>query len=562
MRRTLAIGLASTVLAASAAATGLLIDASQRRNSVGMELGLPVHLQDDEEYTASPEQLLEHGRRVFSANWTNTEGGGRPLTKGNGRALADTSMPLTGARSFNRISGPDANSCMGCHNQPHGMTGGSGDFVANVFVQGQRFDFATFERADLVPTRGAVDEQGKPVTLASIGNSRHTPGMFGAGYIEMLAREMTVELQRSRDNMRRGETRTLVAKGVNFGKLTRRADGLWDVSAVTGLPRLSLITATPLDPPSLVIRPWHQAGNSVSLRDFTNTSFNHHHGIQSTERFGANTDPDGDRFSNELTRADVTAASIFQATLPVPGQVIPNDPVIARAIVRGQRNFSDMGCAACHVPALPLSRDGWTFTEPGPFNPAGNLRSGDARTVRVDLNDRALPAPRLAPEHPDDLVMMVPAYTDMKLHDITDPDEPMPLESLDMNWPVWAPKFPAGNRRFLTRRLWGIANSGPYFHHGMYSTMREAVLGHSGEALASRRAFQAASADDQAALIEFLKSLQVLPPGTVNLVVDEHYRPRERPLDEPAPVGRSVRVHTAPAANKAAAQARAASAMR
>jgi hypothetical protein len=45
-----------------------------------------------------------------------------------------------------------------------------------------------------------------------------------------------------------------------------------------------------IDPPTLLIRPWHQAGNSVSLRDFTNTSFNHHHGIQSTERFGANTD--------------------------------------------------------------------------------------------------------------------------------------------------------------------------------------------------------------------------------------------------------------------------------
>ena len=290
----LTCGLGLAVAAVGAAATGMIIDASSQKNDIGRELGLSVHMQDDEEYTSTTTQLVEHGRRVFSANWTMAEGGGRPLTKGNGRALSDATLPLIGARGFNRISGPDANSCMGCHNQPYGIAGGSGDFVANVFVLGQRFDFATFDRADLMPTRGAVDERGQPVTLASVGNSRHTPGMFGAGYIEMLAREISRDLQRIRDGMQRGETRTLEAKGINFGKLTRRVDGLWDVSQVTGLSRLSLITATPIDPPALVIRPWHQAGNSVSLRDFTNTSFNQHHGIQSTERFGANTDPDGD----------------------------------------------------------------------------------------------------------------------------------------------------------------------------------------------------------------------------------------------------------------------------
>lgn len=526
MTRKLFIVLVLAGLAGAAGWTWAQVDASLQRTQLGLELGLPLHMQDDEEYSTPMARLLEHGRRVFSANWTAAEGGGRPLTKGNGRGLADVSAPLTGARAFNRISGPDANSCMGCHNQPFGVAGGSGDFVANVFVQGQRFDFATFERADLVPTKGSLDERGLPVTLSSIGNSRHTPGMYGAGYIEMLAREISTELQRIRDNMRRGESRVLLAKGIDFGRLTRRADGLWDVSAVTGLPRLSLITATPLDPPSLIVRPWHQAGNSVSLRDFTNTSYNHHHGIQSTERFGANTDPDGDGYSNELTRADVTAASLYQAAMSVPGQVIPNEARIAQAIEHGQRKFAEFRCAGCHVPALPLSRQGWIYTEPGPFNPPGNLRSGEAKTVKLDLNDTALPLPRLAPQHPGDDLLMVPAYTDFKLHDVSDPAEAMPVESLDMNWPVWAPKFPAGNRRFLTRRLWGIANSGPYFHHGLYSTMRQAVLGHSGEALASRQAFQAGSQYDQDALIEFLKSLQVLPPGTAALVVDEHYQAR------------------------------------
>jgi len=245
-----------------------------------------------------------------------------------------------------------------------------------------------------------------------------------------------------------------------------------------------------------------------------------------TERFGAGVDPDGDGFSNEMTRADVTAVTVFQAVMAVPGQVVPNDPEVERAILHGQRLFTQFRCAQCHVPALPLSRQGWIFSEPGPFNPTGNLRAGDVRSLKVDLNDRALPLPRLAPAQPRDEIMMVPAYTDFKLNDVSGEADDMPVESLDMNWPVWAPKFAVGNRRFLTRRLWGIANSGPYFHHGMFSTMRQAVLGHAGEAIDSRKAFQTAAKSDQDALIEFLKSLQVLPPGTPALVVDEKFQPK------------------------------------
>jgi CxxC motif-containing protein (DUF1111 family) len=49
--------------------------------------------------------------------------------------------------------------------------------------------------------------------------------------------------------------------------------------------------------------------------------------------------------------------------------------------------------------------------------------------------------------------------------------------------------------------------------------LREAVLAHCGEALASRQAFEALSPLDQNSIIEFLKTLQVLPPGTDDLVV-------------------------------------------
>jgi len=501
--------------------------AAANKSRIGRELSVPRHLQDDEEFNIPLKALLEHGQLLFSANWTEQEGGGRPLTKGNGKELTDSSQPLSGERSFNRLSGPDANSCSGCHNAPYGIPGGGGDFVTNVFVLGQRFDFLTFDRSDPLPTKGAVDENQQPVTLQSAANMRATPGMFGSGYIEMLARQMTEELHAIRDKIGHGETRELIAKGVSFGSLTRRADGSWDTSKLEGLGRESIAAPTPLDPPRLIIRPWHQASNVISLREFTNTAFNQHHGIQSTERFGVNTDPDGDGFVNELTRADVTAISLFQAAMAVPGRVIPNDPEVEDAVLNGEKVFERMGCAKCHIPALPLTAKAWVYSEPNPYNPPLNLRPGTTKTLYMDLNSPILPQPRLSPDSDDPNTVWVPAYTDLKLHDITDPAENG--EPLDQNQTPWTAKFRNGNRRFLTKRLWGAANEPPYFHHGLFTTMRQAVLAHSGEARQARTEFQSSPAYDQDSVIEFLKTLQVLPPGTHCLVVDENFKAKEWP---------------------------------
>jgi len=510
-----ALGSAAMVLAAQTA---------PKSSKIGQEHAIQRHLADDEEFSLPLYALIEHGKKIFCANWTDQDGAGRPLIKGTGKPISDPSSPLKGARGWNRISGPDANSCAGCHNEPFGIPGGGGELATGVFVLGQRFDFVTFDAKDTIPTRGAVDERGQPATLEGLANFRATTGMFGAGYLEMMAREITEDLQAIRDSMKRGESRTLVSKGISFGVLTRRPDNTWDVSGIVGLPRASVISPTPVDPPTLVIRPWHQAANVVSLREFSNNAFNQHHGMQSSERFGEDRDPDGDGITNELTRADITAVSVFQAVMQVPGQVIPNDAEIERAVLNGDKVFSRIGCAVCHVPALPLGRRNWTYTEPNPYNPSTNLRVGQTKTLKVDLNDPSLPQPRLKPASANAEWLMVPAYTDFKLHDITDPNEPYGLESLDMNQPVWAEKFRAGNRKFLTKRLWGSANEPPYFHHGLFTTLRSAVLAHAGEALQSRKAFERLPEYDKDSLIEFLKSLQVLPPGTRDLIVDENYK--------------------------------------
>jgi CxxC motif-containing protein (DUF1111 family) len=128
-----------------------------------------------------------------------------------------------------------------------------------------------------------------------------------------------------------------------------------------------------------------------------------------------------------------------------------------------------------------------------------------------------------------DGVTWVPAFTDLKLHDITSgPDDPN-REALDMHFAGGSDEFFAGNGMFLTKKLWGIANEPPFYHHGKYTTMREAILAHAGEAQGTTDAFRALSEHEQNSIIEFLKTLQLLPEGTRALAIDERGRPRQWP---------------------------------
>src|SRR5713226_10340739 len=87
-------------------------------SQVGREVAIPVHLQDGEEFTIPKLQLIQFGAQLFNAKFTVREGAGRPMTKGTGAPLSDSSSPLVFPRNFDRISSPDANSCSGCHNTP------------------------------------------------------------------------------------------------------------------------------------------------------------------------------------------------------------------------------------------------------------------------------------------------------------------------------------------------------------------------------------------------------------------------------------------------------------
>ena len=444
---------------------------------IGEEPAVTRHMSqaDIEAGNVSLDELIAHGRDLFTASFNSLDGAGRPEQTGKGTPRTRRDMP----DNFNRISGPDANACMACHNLP--AVGGGGDNVANVFLLADSFPFVDFD--------GDPVENGPNTTLKTIGNERNAPGMFGSGFIELLAREMTADLHAIRSQARaeawesgRPVTADLVTKGVNFGSLTVSPDGSVDTSAVEGVNG------------DLIVRPFHQKGAAVSLREFANNAMIHHHGMLSVEQAGEDEDPDADGRVNELTVGDVTALAVFQATLPAPVQVEPATRMEREAAALGRRLFHQVGCAACHVPELPLTS--LEFEEPGPFNPDNDLQPEDVSSIlSFDLS------PFIKNLKKDEQGRyLIPVFTDLKRHDMGE------LLDTDALVQDGIPKH-----LWLTRKLWGFASEPPFLHHGRATLISEAILAHGGEAQAQRDAFADLPDDQQAALLEFLLTLQIEP---------------------------------------------------
>lgn len=433
--------------------------------------------------------ISEHGSQLFAAKFNVCDGAGRPETTGGGDrrnvpSFSDEGHPISANQVARlRTSAPDADSCAGCHNDP--APGGAGDFVANVFVLAQTLD---------------------PVTLSvspGLSNSRNTLGMHGAGPIEMLAREMTAELQAQADGLPDGR-HVLTTKGVNFEIEIRNGD---------------VVHSEGIDH-DLVVRPFHQAGKVVSLREFSVNAMNHHHGMQAEERFDLNAqkgfdpDHDGDGVQRELTIGDMTAIAVWQAQLSTPTQVLPADRRQRLLAKRGRKVFSQIGCAHCHKPEMTLNER--RFIEPNPHNPEGTCgRPADGCPAFAFDMTRQGEGKRLA-KGPNGTAI-VRAFTDLKRHNLCDPPEPGAIrwfcnEQLAQGRPDQNGN--PGSEYFLTRKLWDVGNTAPYGHRGDISTITEAILYHGGEGRQSRDAFEAMPTRDQRALVTFLKTLKVVPGHT------------------------------------------------
>ena len=450
---------------------------------LGQQIGdvpaISAHMReaDIESGRVSLQAAVKHGEKLFNAVFNRLDGHGRPGTTADGQPRSPAQPAML------RTTGPDAHSCASCHNHPR--PGGAGDFPTNVFVTPD--------------ATGPVKDSINPQFV----NERMTLSLFGAGPLEAVALEMTREVQAIRmaaiNNAflsSRNVPAHLVAKGIDFGDIVAHPDGTIDTTGVRGVS------------PDLVIRPFHQNGAAVSLRQFTNEGMNQHLGIQSQELFGIDTDPDGDGVTNELTIGDMTAIALFQAQLAVPGRVIPADPSRRQAAQTGEALFNSVGCSECHVPAMKLKSR--MFTEPNPFNPEWKIPFAVAKPISFDMTtDGELPRLEATP----DGGAVVHAYTDLKRHNLCDDED-----RFFCNEQLAQPGIPPST--FLTRKLWDIGSAAAFGHRGDLSTIHEAIEHHAGEARPALTNYLRLSTYERAAIVEFLKTLQILPPGSP-LVVEE-----------------------------------------
>jgi hypothetical protein len=418
--------------------------------------------------------LIARGRVLFKAKFTTEDGAGRPKAT---QAIVPTRRKSGVNPAFTRTSGPDSNSCFGCHNDP--IEGGSGDVVANAFVS-EGFESAQFDNTD--PT---------------FSSERHTIALTGAGLIELLGREMTADLQATRADAvasaraSGAEVRAdLVSKGVRFGFLVAHPDGVVDLDSVEGVDA------------DLIVRPFSRKGVFTSLRQFTINALNAHHGMEAVERFGVRWTGSRD-FSESgvpdaVTEGDVSALVAFQATLPPPTVKadLPEDWRAAAAT--GAKLFESLGCSSCHVPALPLKS--LVFTDPAPYDMAGTLRAGEVKKpIAIDLAEQPFARRLLKNDRGE---WLVPVYSDLKRHLVVDSE----VNALGNE--LQAQRF-VERDVFQTARLWGVGSTAPYGHRGDFRMLEEVIAAHGGDARFARDAYLALDRPARQSVIAFLRALVI-----------------------------------------------------
>jgi hypothetical protein len=110
----------------------------------------------------------------------------------------------------------------------------------------------------------------------------------------------------------------------------------------------------------------------------------------------------------------------------------------------------------------------------------------------------------------------VPLFSDLKRHNmgtgLTDPLPPLPAQGTDVAGINNVPQ------EFLTRPLWGVADTGPWLHDGRATSLREAILLHGDSSTGSEAgpvvdAFKKLSPQQQQAVVDFLLTLRLPTPG-------------------------------------------------
>jgi hypothetical protein len=372
-----------------------------------------------------------------------------------------------------QAGGPDAFGCFSCHFK--GGPDGAGTQTQNAFMRGD----------------------GERIVAA---DQRNPPHLLGLGPIECLAREMTAELKAQASGAAeraKGEGRAieqpLSAKGIAFGRVTARPDGSLDTGAVEGVDA------------DLTIRPFGWKGHQATIRDIAEESFHVHQALLSTRiqlaiadgslpsaPYGKGKwfDVDEDGVSYEIHAGMMTTMVGYLSQLEAPVVRPPRDPGLVDAWARGRSTFEAIGCAGCHVPTLEL-RDAKLDAR----LPAAEGLPAFVIDVAKDGD-----GPKIEPKYArEGTPYLVNLFSDLKRHDMGD------------GLATRAAQRKIPSRMFLTRPLWGLAETAPYLHDGRAPTVHDAIVLHGGEATGTREAYLALDDSGRAGVRVFLLSLSRQP---------------------------------------------------
>ncbi len=521
--------------------------------------------QDDINQNKVPfEDLFYAGKHIFSNRFTSEDHYGEGPT---GPRRSKYKMADRENYPFLRFIGLDSQSCLECHlaigfapqkNYSHdkpkirfakqlGFTAGGAGFASNAFGLENFACEPGSEGCDPNnPTRGVI---------------RNPPHAFGAGYTQTLAEEMTWDLQERLAEAKAEPEKPvpLKTKGVSFGEIVADKDGNIDFSKVVGISH------------DLVVRPFQWRGIASNLRNFIRDAMNFHFSVQPKEFLETHpelNDMDGDSedATNEILEGDISAVATFLAFLRPP--IESSKGLGDQRFEQGRDVFMKADCTSCHIPNLTIDspfaaiRDPRTdkamkdkvekqfpysvvikevkkiekkekrfgITVPYSVSPSLEKYFIKKKMKLLKSIDKKTPAEMVAKEivlnlkgfyrslnrndgPPETLPRLphkngkidVPLYSDLKRHKMGDNlAEPFPQKT-DGNQDIPGDEF-------LTRPLWGVADTGPWMHDGRALTLTEAILMHKGigsEANSSIAKFESLSANEKLALRTFLSCLRL-----------------------------------------------------
>jgi hypothetical protein len=417
----------------------------------------------------SPEDLFEIGDFLFEVAYRVQDGMGNAVVGAPGGGKPRPNFrEIPNNVHFAGFGGPEAQSCVTCHNI--GGDDGAGDNNHNIFQAGDGINRAS-------------------------GLPRNPPPLLGMGLRQIASEEMSAEMRVQLDaaiaQARATNTNVTVnlrppTNPVNFGNAIARPDGTVDLTGIRGIDTDLQVKSFGWKGREQKIRRFIEGGWRVHFGMQTEPSVNNHCRTPNVNNFGngANCqDPDNDGVQKEINDGQMSATSVYLAMLETPVRVPGVNAAAQARINQGEVLFGQSGCTGCHRQFLTIKRP--RFLE------KGDTTTGAGITVNLATDMRQ---PRQAVNA--DGSMSIEVWTNHRRQD-------MGAGLADSK-----PFGQIGPTIFVTPPLWGIRHAGPFLHDGRAKDLFDATVLH-GEAddLNSVNAFKAMTADQQQMIIEFMLSL-------------------------------------------------------